>query len=31
MSFGQWLASIFTTSDEDIHDRCGNDALQYLR
>jgi hypothetical protein len=31
MSFGQWLASIFTMSDDDIYDRCGNDALQYLR
>jgi len=31
MSFLQWLGSIFSMSDDDIYDRCGNDALQYLR
>ena len=31
MSFCQWLGSIFSMSDDDIYDRCGNDALQYLR
>ena len=30
-SFGAWLKSIFTMSDEDILGRCGYDALQYLR
>ena len=31
VTFWTWLKSIFTMSDEDIQDRCGIDALQYLR
>jgi len=30
-SFGAWFKSIFTMPDEEILDRCGSDALQYLR
>ena len=30
-SFGAWLKSIITMPDEEILDRCGGDALQYLR
>eukprot|EP00095_Tigriopus_kingsejongensis_P008456 snap_masked-scaffold18_size714446-processed-gene-1.9 protein:Tk08456 transcript:snap_masked-scaffold18_size714446-processed-gene-1.9-mRNA-1 annotation:"hypothetical protein L798_12217" len=31
MTFGQWLASIFTSSDDDIEAKCGTDARQYVR
>lgn len=31
MTFGQWLASIFTSSDDDIEAKCGVDARQYVR
>ena len=30
-SFREWFTSIFTMSDVDIINRCGLDALQYLR
>ena len=30
-SFGAWFKSIFTMPDDEILDRCGSDALQYLR
>lgn len=30
-TFGEWLKSIFTLPDEDIEERCGSDALQYIR
>ena len=30
-TFKEWLRSIFTMSDTDIINRCGLDALQYLR
>ncbi len=30
-TFWDWFKSIFTMTDADIEERCGNDALQYLR
>ena len=30
-SFSSSLKTIFTASDEEIFERCGDDALQYIR
>ena len=30
-TFGKWLKSTFTLTDKDLEERCGYDALQYVR